>query len=699
MPIVSHCPACGITFQIPDNFPAPKAACPKCHATFELRDGSPIASQPLPPRVAPRVANEPAPVQLHDEEFHELWAKPVPAQLPGKWRTAIAASLFASSIVAAFVGITTAVGAGVMTGLANNQPSKPLDFIHGTWVTCFVMIDVLRFGGIFALLFFVYRAHKNLSLWGTKSTEFTPGNAVACFFIPVANLVFPCQVFQELWRGSNPDAPFGTLAWKRQGMSVLVGFWWAAWILTNIALAISSAIGEMFQILGLMLWLLTALLTVVTLWHIRQLQQARFYRFLVERATHLEGTVPEPVSELMPRLVCFAACVVVLLAICGMGGVLGATIGTQKGLFAQAVRQANPPQPNPRPVFQPQPVFQPAPPVVAVADPTIAVPELPRLAPLPVARLEKDRVSRQMEGKVSEIVAGGNGRYLILLMPELRKLTVFDVTLAQVVYHIDVAEDVRFAASYRKLVLVSGRIGSIERYDLVTGKKEKEVDFDERIKVTDACMGPASNGPLLLLLEYSKLGRAALFDLDTLEPMNVEWMRQQTPHGTLSTPGASADGRLFVMRKGPFSEVVGSFGIELTDGKLIQHTTGDIGNILRPSADGKVIYSAKGIYECGACRLEKDRLPYRPYFPAVQGDYYVGLEPDINDGPGNVSIFRTGQQQGCARLEKIPGVRYEDKKLQPPHDQRVHLIASAKVLVTLDNSCDRLWLCRVELPD
>lgn len=71
----------------------------------------------------------------------------------------------------------------------------------------------------------VYRANLNCRGFAQNLT-FNPGMAVGCYFIPFANLVYPYQAMQEIWKVSLNPAN-----WKMEKGSVLVGFWWALWLI------------------------------------------------------------------------------------------------------------------------------------------------------------------------------------------------------------------------------------------------------------------------------------------------------------------------------------------------------------------------------------------------------------------------------------------------------------------------------------
>lgn len=81
------------------------------------------------------------------------------------------------------------------------------------------------------VIVFMWRASKNLQAWGRTGARLGPGWSIGSWFIPLANLVMPVLIVQDLWRGSDPAA--GRDGWRgRIPGSALVGVWWAAWVVT-----------------------------------------------------------------------------------------------------------------------------------------------------------------------------------------------------------------------------------------------------------------------------------------------------------------------------------------------------------------------------------------------------------------------------------------------------------------------------------
>ena len=85
-------------------------------------------------------------------------------------------------------------------------------------------------------LMWLHRAYRNLPALGARNLDTTPGWAVGYFFIPFANLVKPFQAVREVWRKSEP-VEYGSEGFVNYhtGTPALVGWWWAFWIISNVA--------------------------------------------------------------------------------------------------------------------------------------------------------------------------------------------------------------------------------------------------------------------------------------------------------------------------------------------------------------------------------------------------------------------------------------------------------------------------------
>lgn len=145
---------------------------------------------------------------------------------------------------------------------------------------------VLRICTIVFFLIWEHRAFSNLSALKAQNLEHSPGWAVGWWFIPFANLVKPFLVMRELWNESDPDfdEELGFLS-NSTGTPLILGFWWATFLLGNITYRISDRlidndgnISEAFPILFMVAAIfniVAASLAILTVKNITQRQEER----------------------------------------------------------------------------------------------------------------------------------------------------------------------------------------------------------------------------------------------------------------------------------------------------------------------------------------------------------------------------------------------------------------------------------------
>ena len=84
------------------------------------------------------------------------------------------------------------------------------------------------------LLIWMWRVAKNRDLAGRTDAKWGPGWTIGGWFIPLASLVIPVLVMQELWRGSDPSQPRAGNLWRQAKGSALVGWWWVAYLVMTL---------------------------------------------------------------------------------------------------------------------------------------------------------------------------------------------------------------------------------------------------------------------------------------------------------------------------------------------------------------------------------------------------------------------------------------------------------------------------------
>jgi len=122
-------------------------------------------------------------------------------------------------------------------------------------------------------------------------------SARLAFLIPFANLVKPFQVVREVWRESDPDFDASFLSNVTSAPTYL-GFWWAFWVISNIATNGSSRmldfedsksleISGYFFTAGGILSAVAAILAIKVVRDITYRQELRF-----QRIGNLQGFMP-----------------------------------------------------------------------------------------------------------------------------------------------------------------------------------------------------------------------------------------------------------------------------------------------------------------------------------------------------------------------------------------------------------------------
>jgi Domain of unknown function (DUF4328) len=100
-----------------------------------------------------------------------------------------------------------------------------------------VVTAIWALAWILATVFFIrwfWSAYSNLRVLGQPRTRFHPAWGIVSWFIPIFGLWRPKQMANDIWRGSRPDAPtLAAHAWKTVPVPALLGWWWAAWIVTS----------------------------------------------------------------------------------------------------------------------------------------------------------------------------------------------------------------------------------------------------------------------------------------------------------------------------------------------------------------------------------------------------------------------------------------------------------------------------------
>jgi hypothetical protein len=102
------------------------------------------------------------------------------------------------------------------------------------------ILGVLGLATAVVFIIWMWRAAKNNEALGRMNPRLGPGWSIGGWFIPIANLVIPILIMQDLWRGSDPTVARGDPGWRTSRGSGLIGWWWAAFLVGSIRVFANS---------------------------------------------------------------------------------------------------------------------------------------------------------------------------------------------------------------------------------------------------------------------------------------------------------------------------------------------------------------------------------------------------------------------------------------------------------------------------
>jgi hypothetical protein len=319
--------------------------------------------------------------------------------------------------------------------------------------------------------------------------------------------------------------------------------------------------------------------------------------------------------------------------------------------------------------------------------------------------LPADKVVRPLPAAVADLAVGGGGRYLVLDLPALRKLAVFDINEARIVKYLAVAEDgVKFAAGADKLFIVSSS-GTVERWALGTWQREASAVVRLGGSVRHASLGSAARGPALVSWGGGDPPHGGTSHLGLLDPasLQIDQLRlPQDPHqfqplGVRHIRAAAA-GDLFGLS---YQHGQGATLRLKPKGEVDFHPVPCGQGALLPAPDGSIVYTPCGLFSrTGQAigRVQQGEMSYR--LPACHGHYYLHLE--MAGDRWVPTVYLRGDARPLLRLPQVE-VALEPESPHGPqasglaNDRRILFIPHAKLLVTVPLTNDRLVLQRFDV--
>jgi hypothetical protein len=249
-----------LSWRAPGVEPAASTPIPPAPVSSSERVAEPVSDPsspaPVPVPASALVLDEPPPAVLPPPPQPPAPPGPSapvgPLPVPGPAPTAVPRwrSLRGLRAAISALGAVTCLSLVACVVAYAHRYSVVDDVLHGGGVSPFSRLDdaddyvsaaaivagLCSFALFVLLVVWTWRAAKNQQALGRANPRFGPGWAIGAWFVPLANLVLPLLVVQDLWRGSDASVARERPDWRAAKGSALVGWWWAIGIVSLVRL-------------------------------------------------------------------------------------------------------------------------------------------------------------------------------------------------------------------------------------------------------------------------------------------------------------------------------------------------------------------------------------------------------------------------------------------------------------------------------
>lgn len=331
------------------------------------------------------------------------------------------------------------------------------------------------------------------------------------------------------------------------------------------------------------------------------------------------------------------------------------------------------------------------------------------LATTPLDAKEEAK-SIPLPGTLTDVAVGGNGRFLLLHLADLKKVAVFDVSQAKIVGYLPAADDnTKVVAGATRALVFSISQGVVTRYQLATLQREVSAAIPTPDSIQYVGMGAGTEGPVLLRTSAGtgEIDRAMLqfLDLNTLKLMPVTWPDGQMPHAVVRDRNV-----IHVATNGSVFNVQG-MGAFRWNGGALQRLTG--GNqfggdrgVSLPAADGSHFLANGQLQNADLRAIGDQSLNFGIAVPSVTGRYFLSFKrQEVLQGSSekqSLKLYIFGDSRPLVTLNDVPvsiggNSHYNANFLG--FENRIFFIPDAHALVTLPASNDRIELRRLNVDE
>jgi hypothetical protein len=297
-----------------------------------------------------------------------------------------------------------------------------------------------------------------------------------------------------------------------------------------------------------------------------------------------------------------------------------------------------------------------------------------------------------LPGTIRSVSAGGDGRWLVLHLPALRKLAVFDVTTGKITGDVDLSEEnVLFAAGLEKLIVILPAARKIERWNLRRLACEASAPLLLEGEIASVALGSAAKQHLAVLRrDQTGDPRLALVDIGTFKASEFELPPAARGGASPDWLRASSDGTVFTFRdsRGRFCTLRMS-----EEPKLFVNEDRSLSGYAVPGPQGNAIFTTANIVSVEG-RSWGSIPKATTLLPARHGPFFVGyVSPSESDSlQQGLAIFGPGDTRRILLLPDVATDLPAAGGQRLPIDMRIHLVPKARLLAAIPASGDRVVL-------
>lgn len=308
--------------------------------------------------------------------------------------------------------------------------------------------------------------------------------------------------------------------------------------------------------------------------------------------------------------------------------------------------------------------------------------------------LKKEPFIQNFAGPVQRVALGGGGRFLIFYIPSCRRAVLFDANEGTVVHEFPIGSDrAIIAAGMSNLFVIYPAWKVAERWSLLTCKRECVSPIDVDSPIIDATTGYGSDGPIFIATGRLGTGtRPVLLDSRSFTSINTNAVPFIAHPDPLPNLRSSRDGTL--LGSGGNGAGISPFHFRLFWGQ---------GGI--PNSAGTHFFSSDIFSVEEKKAVISDPTSETVFVPAVHGPWYLAVSRVTradNDPRGiNTKGIRVGLLGTPSFVHHLREVENAERFFSQPAsqlsiDQRYHLLAESKLLITLNSNGDQMHVRKLD---